>query len=269
MMKICILLSTAILLFIYCACSEENRTQQLKPPNNGGIYVVAHRGAHQGIPENSLAAYQKAINLGVDFVEVDIRTTKDGEFVSIHNRAIDAYVPGKTGAVKDLTLAELKALDIGKRIGPEWEDTRIPTFEEILNLCKGKCGIYLDLKAAPIPSLVALIKEKGMVNSVIWCLADYEEMSELNKTCPECILMPDPGDLDEFAKILSEFRPIVVAPVWRELSKELINMSHEAGALVIVDEQDKESWTQALEWGVNGIQTDHPGELIKYLTTNK
>jgi glycerophosphoryl diester phosphodiesterase len=254
---------------LVCACYSERNNKQLKPPKNGNIYVIAHRGAHQGIPENSLAAYQKAIDLGVDFVEVDIRTTKEGKYVSIHNRTIDAYVEGKTGEIKDFTLAELKSLDIGKRIGPEWEGTRIPTFEEILDLCKDKCGIYLDLKAAQIPALVNIIKDKEMVNDVIWCLGDYNEMSELNKTCPECILTPDPGDLVEFSRILAEFKPIVVAPVWRDLSKELIKMSHDAGALIIVDEKDKDSWAQALEWGVNGIQTNHPGELIQYLTTKE
>jgi glycerophosphoryl diester phosphodiesterase len=201
----------------------------------------------------------------VDFVEVDIRTTKDGEFVSIHNRTIDAYVEGKTGMVHDYTLAELKALDVGRRIGPEWEKTRIPTFKEILNLCKGKCGIYLDLKEAPISPLVALIKEKGMIDEVIWCLADYGQMSELMKHCPECILMPDPGDLDEFPMILAEFNPIVVAPVWSDLSERLIQISKKAGALVFVDERDQESWTNALKMGVDGIQTDYPEKLIPFL----
>ena len=52
----------------------------LKPPKHDGVYVVAHRGAHEGIPENTLPAYQKAIDLGADFVEIDVRTTKDGKF---------------------------------------------------------------------------------------------------------------------------------------------------------------------------------------------
>jgi glycerophosphoryl diester phosphodiesterase len=252
-------------MIVFYACSNGKNDRHLKPPKNGGIYVVAHRGAHQGIPENSLAAYQKAIDLGADYVEVDIRTTRDGKFVSIHNRRIDAYVAGKTGEVKDYTLAELKTFDIGARIGPEWQGTRIPTFEEILDLCKDKCGIYLDLKAAPIPDLVTIIKEKEMVSDVLWCLGGYNQMRILDKVCPDCILMPDPGDLNEFAKILAEFKPIVVAPVWSDLSKELIKMSHNAGALVIVDEKDIESWVPALEWGVDGIQTDHPGDLVKYL----
>jgi len=263
-----VLLMSLIVLLLSYACSDEKNDIRLKPPKNGKIYVIAHRGAHQSIPENSLAAYQKAIDLGADFVEVDIRTTKDGKFVSVHNRTIDAYVEGETGEVKDFTLAELKTLDIGKRFGPEWQGTRIPTFEEILDLCKDKCGIYLDLKSAPVPALVNIIREKKMTNDVLWCLADYKRMKELNEICPDCLLMPDPGDLKVFAGILEEFKPVVVAPVWGDLSKDLIKMSHDAGALVFVDEKDKNSWVQALDWGVDGIQTDHPEEFIRYLSYN-
>ena len=135
---------------------KENNTPSFRKAKHG-VYVIAHRGAHVGIPENSLAAYQKAIDLGCDFVEIDVRTTKDGHFVSMHNSTIDEYVNGAKGKVSEHTLAELKLLDIGSRVGSEWKDTRVPTFEEILKLCQGKIGIYLDLKAASIPALVKII----------------------------------------------------------------------------------------------------------------
>ncbi len=121
----------------------------LRPPRHGGVYVVAHRGAHRGIPENSLPAYRHAIELGVDFVEVDIRLTKDGVPISMHNDSIDAYVEGVKGHVADFTLAELRKLDIGAKHGEKWRGTKIPTFVEILDLCHGKCGVYLDLKRSP------------------------------------------------------------------------------------------------------------------------
>ena len=132
---------------------------QLPAPKNERTYVIAHRGVHTGIPENSLPAYQKAIDLGCDFVEIDIRTTSDHQFVSVHNSTIDAYVEGITGKVKDLTLAELKALDIGAKVGEKWKKTRIPTFEEILRLCQGKIGIYLDLKEVDPEALLPVIRK--------------------------------------------------------------------------------------------------------------
>ena len=237
-------------------------------PKHGGIYVVAHRGAHKDIPENTIPAYQKAIDMGADYVEIDVRTSKDGKFVSIHNSKVDAYASGVTGPVKDLTLAELRALDIGSRIGPQWKGSRIPTFEEILDLCKGKCGIYLDLKEAPVDRLIEVIRKHGMEQDVIWCLSDPKAIREVASLCSECYPMPDPNpdDLAGFQVILDQIKPSVVAPVWSDFSRELVKMAHTAGALVIVDEKDRSSWQQAWEWGADGIQTDHPEELIEYLS---
>ena len=70
-------------------------------------------------------------------------------------------------------------------------------------------------------------------------------------------------------EILEKFKPIVVAPVWSDFSRELVEMCHAAGAIVIVDERDKTSWPRALEWEANGIQTDHPKELIEFIRKNR
>ncbi|NUM53790.1 MAG: glycerophosphodiester phosphodiesterase family protein [Candidatus Hydrogenedentes bacterium] len=246
--------------FSFCAFADLG----LKPPKHAGVYVVAHRGAHEGIPENSLAAYQKAIDLGCDFVEIDVRTTKDGKFVSVHNSSIDAYVPGKTGKVKDMTLDELRALDIGARIGDQWKGTKIPTFEEILDLCKGKIGIYLDLKDAPVPELVTIVKAKGMEKEVIWYVGG-KDLADLRSSCPECFEMPDPGPEKNLANLLANKKPRIVASVWKFFSKTFVDACHASGAIVICDENGTECWKDMLAWGTDGIQTDHPADLIKYL----
>ena len=160
------------ILILAVAGSSVTEAGYPKPPNNGGVYVIAHRGAHADIPENTLAAYQKAIDLGADFVEFDLRTTRDGEFVCIHNETVDAYTSdGTRGKVCNFTLAEIQLLDIGSRIGPKWNDERVPTFEEILSLCKGKVGIYLDLKDAPIKEVATVILSHEMEQQVVWCIS--------------------------------------------------------------------------------------------------
>ena len=252
------------LLFGVAAAAQQKVDLPLRPPNTGGIYVIAHRGAHQGIPENTIAAYAKAIELGCDFVEVDIRTTKDGHFVSIHNRTVDAYVDGVTGEVREFTLAELQALDIGSRVGPKWKGAKVPTFEEILDLCKDRCGIYLDVKDAPIADLAALIQAKGMENQVVWCISP-REVTALREACPECVEMPDPGAEKNLRRVLETHRPRMVSPVWRDFSPTYVPTCREFGVTVFVDEDDSTSWPDALAWGADGIQTDHPAELIAFL----
>ncbi|MCP4610978.1 MAG: glycerophosphodiester phosphodiesterase family protein [Planctomycetes bacterium] len=254
---------------INCTGLKRESIKALFPPKHGDVYVVAHRGAHIGIPENTLAAYEAAIAMGVDFVEVDLRMTRDGHIVSIHNKDIDSYVTnGEQGLVSELTLEQLKQLDIGSRISSHWSNERIPTFEEILELCKGRVGIYLDLKDAPVEKLVYIVKEWGMAGQVLW-YADFEELERIAKLCPECILMPDPGSEENLRKVIERFQPLVIATVWRYYSQSFVAKCHQADAIVIVDESAPTCWEDAFEWDSDGIQTDHPAQLIAFMEHRK
>ncbi len=271
MLRACALTAVGILVL-----GAESDFAPIRAPRNGGVYVVAHRGAHRGIPENTLAAYRKAIELGADFVEIDVRTTKDGKFVSVHNSTVDAYTKDAKGEVRNMTLAELKALDIGSRVDPKWKDERIPTFEEVLDVCKGKIGIYLDLKDAPVAPLVAAIQERGMERDVLW-YAGYSEIREARKFLPGALIMVDPAPKADLPAIIEKFDLEVIAPVWRNLNKRMVGESHALKAIIIVDEdfgkvlmdlaKDRKPacWRTGLEWGVDGFQTDSPEELIAYL----
>ncbi len=254
-------------LSLSCSNQEQKKAFPLPPPKHGGIYVVAHRGAHNGIPENSLPAYKKAIELGVDFIEVDIRVTKDGKIVSMHNNNVGSYVRGSTGKTKDFTLEQLRAFDIGSHSGPEWKGTHIPTLEEILELCKGKCGIYLDLKNAPVPQLVKLLRKYDMQRNALW-YSPFERFwvfHQLAKKCPDCLPMPDPLPHWLLPLMLKTMKPQIVATVWSQFSKEFADKCHQTNAIVVVDESNPSCWSQALAWGADGIQTDHPAALIAFL----
>ena len=242
----------------------------LSKPKNGNTYVVAHRGAHRGIPENTLAAYQKAIDLGCDFVEIDLRKSKDGKFISVHNSTIDAYTEGKVkGKVGNFTLAELKQLNIGKRVGPEWKNERIPTFEEILQLCKGKIGIYLDLKEPDVKAQIEIIKKYGMERDIIWYIpvSYMEVIKEVQKNCNTCIVMPDPGPKKNIKKVVEEVHPLVLATDVGELSKNYMDIAKKLNVKVITDDKKGtvEEWKMILEMGTDGIQTDDPEKLIQFL----
>ncbi|MFC2123376.1 glycerophosphodiester phosphodiesterase [Bacteroidota bacterium] len=247
--------------------SEESRT--LPPPKYSKIYVVSHRGAHDHIPENTLPAYQKAIDMGVDFVEVDIRTTKDGEIVSCHNSRIDAYTEGKTGNINDFTLNELKQIDIGKKSESGSENVQIPTLEEILQICQGKCGVYLDLKEAPVEKIVQLLKKYNMKSYSIWYSPTirFRTFYKLKRHCPECIPMPDPVYTLLLPFTLAIMKPRIIATAWDSFSPDFAKSCQDAGALTIMDESNpsSEEWQKAIDWGVNGIQTDNPTGLIEFL----
>ncbi len=240
-------------------------TQSLpKPPRQGGVYVIAHRGAHLGIPENTLAAYAKAIELGADFVEIDTRATKDGHIISMHNSTVDGYTKDAKGPVSGFTLAELKAMDIGSRIGPEWKNERIPELGEIMNLCRGKIGIYIDLKAAPVDQIVKMLRERGMERDAVWYVGG-SEITDLKKCCPECLPMPEPDTEKELQRMLDTLNLPVIASSFKSLTPAFVETCHKNHAAVIVDDLGPASWLPMLEWKVDGIQTDSPAELIKQL----
>lgn len=266
-----IYLTISLLSLTLIGCANVNRepVKVLPEPRHGGVYVVAHRGAHNGIPENTLAAYEVAIEMGVDFVEIDLRTTKDGHIVSIHNKDIDSYVTdGQHGLVSEMTLEQLKQLDIGSRISPQWRGESIPAFEEILELCKGRVGIYLDLKDASVDEVVSMVNKWDMARHVLW-YADFDELQRVAQLCPECILMPDPGPEENLPKIIERFKPLVIATVWLYYSRSFVAKCHRAGAIVIVDESNPSCWRDALAWNTDGIQSDLPAQLISLLEHRK
>ncbi len=250
--------------------SASGKSSGFRKPKNGNVYVIAHRGAHEnGIPENSLAAYRKAIDIGCDFVEVDIRTTKDGKFVSMHNPDVASYVRGKTGKVRDLTLDEIESLDIGLKVGETWKGTRVPTFEQILRLCKGKIGIYLDLKDAPVSELMKIIRKYGMEQDVVWYLSPgYAGTLQDNpRIFGNSFPMPDPQSVNNIDHVAAVYNARVVATDMGVLSKSFVRKAHQKHAMVFVDDEKEtpEEWKHILELETDGIQTDKPEELIRFI----
>lgn len=257
------LLLAGLLLWQYAVAD----TSPARTPQHGGVYVVAHRGVHDGIPENTLAAYRKAIELGADFVEVDLRETRDGHIVSIHNNTVDDYTKDASGPVHTFTLEQLRGMDIGSRVGPAWKEERIPTFEEILEVCRGRIGIYIDLKQADVKKVVALLRQYAMTGDAVW-YAGAPHLRELQQACPECIPMPDPGPEQHLERMLTLFSPKAIASTWKHITEDFVKACHAAGARVIVDDDGPETWQPLLDRGVDGIQTDHVAELISYLDSH-
>ncbi len=242
-------------------------------PKHGNTYVIAHRGAHIGIPENSLAAIQKAIDLECDFVEIDTRATKDGRIVSVHNSTVDNYVVGTKGKVKDFTLEEIKKLDIGEKLGAEWKNTRIPGIEDILQLCRGQIGIYLDLKEPLVPELLKIIHKYDMERDIVWYIypSQTDQVKLLQSLCYKCIPMPDPGPEKNIPDLAGKVRPRILASDMGELTESYVKTAHAVNARVFVDDKKEtpEEWEKIISWGTDGIQTDNPQGLIEFLKNRK
>ena len=127
--------------------------------NKTDVYVAAHRGWQARYPENTVPAFDAAALAGVDQIETDVRVTRDGELVLIHDETVDRTTDG-TGLVRDHTLAELKKLDASNRMGG-FSGVRIPTLEEFLSLVKERNVKTLDIELKEYP-------ENGREETGVW-----------------------------------------------------------------------------------------------------
>lgn len=152
--------------------------------------VWAHRGASGYAPENTLAAFQKAVDLGADGVELDIQLTKDDQIVVIHDETIDRTSDGK-GWVKDYTLEELRAFNYN-RTKPEYKHADIPTMREVFELLK-PTGLFIniEIKTGVVfyekieEKILALTKEMGMEDRVCYSSFNHYTVTRIHELKPD------------------------------------------------------------------------------------
>ena len=152
--------------------------------------VWAHRGASGYAPENTLAAFQKAVDLGADGVELDIQLTKDDQIVVIHDETIDRTSDGK-GWVKDYTLEELRAFNYN-RTKPEYKHADIPTMREVFELLKPtELFINIEIKTGVVfyekieEKILALTKEMGMEDRVCYSSFNHYTVTRIHELKPD------------------------------------------------------------------------------------
>ena len=230
--------------------------------------VMAHRGLMAIAPENTAPALQRCIDAGYEWAEVDVRLTRDGHHVLFHNSTVDGKSDG-TGKVKELTLAELKALDAGAWFSPEFAGEPILTLPEALALCKGKLNLYLDCKNANPALLAREILEANMEAQVVVFdslekLAAVRDASEGRvPTMPKW--HPEFGIHDWVAK----WQPAAVEINAPEITPAISAAFHALGikvqAKVLNDDDQPEIWRKMYAAGVDWFQTDKPGEVLRVL----
>lgn len=236
------------------------------------IAVIAHRGASSLAPEGTLPAYRKAIELGCDYVELDVRRTADGRLICLHDRQVDRTTNG-AGMANQLTADYIRSLDAGSHFSAEFAGERIPFFEEAVALCAGQIGIYLDWKDAPIPQVVEVLRRHGVVDRTVVYGYTVGQLAEIKAYEPGLRVMPG---LDDLVRV-----PGVITAVVRHLGAEVLDShvtewdrraveeAHAAGSLVWVDimgrTETAEGMAAAIEMGVDGIQTDRPQLLLEVL----
>ncbi len=248
-----IALSVGVLL-----CLETCSTTQPIDWPEGDVVFIAHRGGKvPGYPENTLAAFRQAIKYGVDAIEIDLRGTKDGKIVIIHDETLTRTTNG-TGTVGNHTLAELKKLDAGN-------GERIPTYEEVLELVN-ETGVrlLLDIKVSPTldkREVVRLTEEYQATSQVIVgarTLDDLRAFRALNPNLLTLGLLSSPVYIELFAQEGVDIIDLRVRDIHRnpDLVRDVHQLGKQVWVLAVLG--SREELERLIELGVDGISLDLP-----------
>lgn len=219
--------------------------------------IVGHRGACGYAPENTLKAFAKAIELGCDRAELDVHVSLDHVPVVIHDEALERTTNGQ-GPVSNLTVAQLKALNAG-------EGEQIPTLREVMDLCRGKIGLQIELKAKSSPSLVADLVQKdwGLDNLVItsFDLSLLTQFATLLPAVPLGLLNRD--ERFDMITTAQEHGHGWICPRFDIATADLVTKAHAKRLWVYVYHVNKpEIAHNLLGWGADAIGTDFP-DLVR------
>lgn len=216
---------------------------------------IGHRGARAYEPENTLSSFRKAMELGVDAVELDVRKTKDNELVVIHNADVNKTTNG-TGAVNELTLEEIKGLVTEK-------GEHVPTLEEVLDAVARRVKVLIELKETGTEEQVMdLIRKKKLTENVIIVSFHEDVLRKVRKLSGEVatglIYVRHKNPIQAALDLKAEY----LLPLYRFTHSANVKKAHEKGLKVIVwTINNKEEVEEYKQKGVDGIATDKPDIL--------
>lgn len=244
-------------------------------PRNWPVLVIAHRGFSGAAPENTLAAFQKAIEIGSDLVELDVQLSKDKKVVVIHDPTLQRTTTG-AGKVIDFNLEELKRFDAGVKFSSKFAGERIPSLLEVLSLAKSKVGLNIEIKSGFLePSAVheladqALkeVEKAGMIDQVLFSSFHAPALDRIRRKNPTAHLAL------LYHQTWNSLDEITQGEVYSTLNLRSIHLSREKIARLkkqnirvnVYTVNSVREMKQFLSWGIDGIITNFPDRLINLL----
>ena len=257
---------------------------KLHKVKNRDFEVIAHKGASGVAPENTLAAIEEALNMGVDMIAIDVQNTKDEEIIVFHDATLDRTTNG-TGLVHDYTLEEIRQLDAGSWFNSRFSDQKVPTLKEVLDLVDGRCKVLIEIKHMDHPhyhdfseKLIDVIREER--NGFDWVILESYENEYLEEAhayddriqTKQLMIGEDSTPLLAFyvesrmhlGRSEKNDQMKALNPHYETMSPRRVFRMHARGFQVYtytVNERD--DMIKQLNMGVDGLITDFPDRAIK------
>ncbi len=285
-----LLLFLGIYIYLALQTGEKATDKAIFQNEKSSFLVFAHRGGGGLYPENTLEAFQNSVNLGVDFLELDIHSTKDGKIVVMHDSTVNRTTNGN-GKISEITLADLKKLDAGYNFSTDKGQTfpfrdkniTVSTLAEIFDNFPNK-KINIEIKPAEtsiIKPFCDLLREKNMTEKVIISSFRQEVLDNFRQSCPEIATSASSSEIFKFLVyqklgLAENYRPKFQALQipqkfgrFQIVTKNFIESAHKLNLQVHVwTINESVDMKRLIELGVGGIMTDYPDRLLE-LTTQK
>lgn len=227
--------------------------------------LIGHRGYPARYPENTLAAFEGAMQAGCDMIELDVTLTRDRRVVVIHDDTLDRTTTGK-GPVRDHTLAEIKALDAGSWFDARFAAERVPELAEVLTLTAGRCLLNIEIKASafeavfPVDAIehqvVKLVKESGAMDRVILSSFDQRFLARIAAmgTPPPIAYISSHRADKRLLDMLLAMKAYSWHPRFKVLTRRQVALLHAAGLKVFPwTINTREEAERLLALGVDGL----------------
>ena len=231
------------------------------------LQIFAHRGHCAEYPENTLSAFRAAAEFGAHGIEFDIRLTRDGHPVILHDASVDRTTKGM-GAIAELTLEELQRLDVGS-------DERVPTLGETLDSLDKSLRINVHLKAIDDERLVLSVVSAIVQHKILDCAylatdeSTWRQARALEPDLTGCYLGPHPRNTPAFLENAHALGCRIVQLDWKILAAPFVTLAHDLGievhAMHLKSNHDDRVYTDLPPTGVDAVLTDYPDRWFAHL----
>jgi glycerophosphoryl diester phosphodiesterase len=235
------------------------------------VLAIAHRGASGYAPENTLAAFRRAVGLGVSFIETDLQLTRDAHFVAIHDETVNRTTTGQ-GGVQQMTLAELRRFDAGSWFGSEFLGERVPTLVEILEFSrKHDVVFYLELKPSGFwggeHALISALRDSGEIQRAVVISFDPGILQALRRIEPTIMTgLLFNGQLENAFESALDIGARQLAIKGELVTPNFLAEAHKRDLQVVCWTINNPAHMRLLAAaGVDGIMSDYPDRLLTAL----
>jgi len=234
---------------------------------------IAHRGDPSSAPENTLPAFEAAMALGVDMVEFDVHELADGALVVMHDATVDRCTDG-TGALAEMTLDEVRALDAGAWFAPQFAGTRVPTLAETLEALPDPVLLNIHLKSVPpdphafASAVLECIYTADAGARALIVHHDLPTLDCVRELAPELryCLLPDTPDGFQYIERAAQEGLSVLQPGRGMMSAQFCQAVHDAEMVAnVFYADDADTMRLYIDWGIDGILTNNPRLLAEII----